>query len=501
VLKHRLNGKRIYTHLTIIRDGKIDVEKQQSAQQTKFTKKLLWSDESTRQYVEDVIEHDGEEPVTKRTKITGESYTREEVKKDLMENVRVWSDYLKAYLHPKSIYETKDVIFQVDEFEMWKKGHTVFQSEQQRDDMTDNLHFYLEDCDQLQCFQMFTETANAWGAVAEDYIEFLHDEVGSKVSIVSLGCSQFVPNYNSDIAQANAIISTAFSLTTLAQYSHYIPTLSDPATQYVSSSYIASTFDTITTPYRRSGVADWLKVLQPYKAMSVSEMSSSLPLPIPFNTNMNEFFTKSDPLHQNELVRSFTPYIKRNMESPDPYAHIGVLRGVEQIPLYEQKAQQPEVSPLLKQLLLQMTGVERAPTNRGRYSDDEQDNSKGPYGGCNNVQEMMDRYMNLTRCMASSHLVLNQGMPVPYTWPDVLPSHLNENGHVVQEPTGEIVQSVPVLAHVQTTPLLANFIQTIVTEFDRVAIKRRPHQSLQFTSDELKERKEQLYNLLDAYEQ
>lgn len=65
----------------------------------------------------------------------------------------------------------------------------------QREEWLDNLHFFLEDCDSLQCFQMMIETQNAWGALAEDFIEHLQEEVGSKVPIISLGCSRYVDNY------------------------------------------------------------------------------------------------------------------------------------------------------------------------------------------------------------------------------------------------------------------------------------------------------------------
>jgi hypothetical protein len=143
-------------------------------------------------------EGDEEEPAHKRSRLSElTAYTRDEIKKDLHENVQVWTDYLKPYIHPRSICQARDVVHEIDEFEMWKKGHQIMESEMQRDEFTDNLHFYLEDCDSLQCFQVFADTQNSWGAMAEDFLEYLRDEVGSKIPIITLGCSQFVKNYES----------------------------------------------------------------------------------------------------------------------------------------------------------------------------------------------------------------------------------------------------------------------------------------------------------------
>jgi hypothetical protein len=271
---------------------------------------------------------------------------------------------------------------------------------------------------------------------------------------------------------------------------------------YISSAYIASTFDAISAPYRRTVVADWIETLEPIKNMTVSEISSSLPLPVQADTSCNDLFKSMDPFHQNTLLRSYTPYINRTCESLDPFAHIGVVRGLDHIPLYTAKPPPKQVNPLLRQLLQQMTGVERDPTNRRpTIVEDEQEEEKGPYANCTSVQEMVDRYMNFSRCMSSKSFTLQQGMPIPYTYPDIFPKTLNENGYSTKHEQAEEPKSVPMLAHVQTTPALSQYLQVISSEFERVAIKKRPHPSLQLSIDELKERKEQIYNLMDAYEQ
>lgn len=84
-----------------------------------------------------------------------------------------------------------------------------------------------------------------------------------------------------EIAQSNAILSTAFALTSLTQYTHFLPTQSHGSIPYISSAIIASTFDAISIPFRKIGILEWLSILEPISSMSMSEISSCIPYPIP----------------------------------------------------------------------------------------------------------------------------------------------------------------------------------------------------------------------------
>ncbi|KAL0477153.1 Msto1 [Acrasis kona] len=493
-------------------DGGMKIERQEAQRQTKFTKKLLWSDPGTRHYVDDgIVDTDNsDEPSQKKTKLDDivSKYSRDDIRKDLEQNATVWSDYLKCHLHPRSICELRDVVHGVDEFEMWNKGHEVMKSAEQEDEFTDSLHFFLEECDSLQCFQVLTNTQDSWGALCEDYLVLLHDEVGSKKPIVTLGCNQFTSVYENDVLQSNAIVSSAYSLSTFSQLSHFLPTFSDAGSAYMNSAQVAATFDSISQSYRVNGIVGWLSTLQPYSNQTVSEISSSLPYPIKEGSNLKDLFTTMDPIHQNEILKSCTPFINRNCESPDPYAHISVMRGFD-VPLYQaQKTQEAkQINPLLKLLMKQMTGVERDPSfsgpRDGGIIDNEDNQQKGPYANCTSAQDMMDRYLQQTRCVSYKSLVLDEGLHIPYTFPDILPRHLlNENGFVREKgEVVELIKSAPMLSQVQTTPLLSKYINEVQTHFERVAIKKPLHPTMKFEIDDLKERRERLYDLLDAYEQ
>jgi Tubulin domain len=68
-------------------------------------------------------------------------------------------------------------------FESWVAGQELFQNLDKEVDLLDrDLRPFAEECDQLQGFQIFSGTDNAWGGFLASYLDNLRDEFG-KTSI------------------------------------------------------------------------------------------------------------------------------------------------------------------------------------------------------------------------------------------------------------------------------------------------------------------------------
>ena len=68
-------------------------------------------------------------------------------------------------------------------FESWDTGQELFQTLDKEADLLDrDLRPFAEECDQLQGFQVFSGTDNAWGGFSASYLDSLRDEFG-KTSI------------------------------------------------------------------------------------------------------------------------------------------------------------------------------------------------------------------------------------------------------------------------------------------------------------------------------
>lgn len=76
----------------------------------------------------------------------------------LDDSVEYWTDYLKAHLHPRSVYELPNTFHGVTPFENYSSGQGFFKQQEQLDEVENRLRFFVEECDHLQvclCFCTF----------------------------------------------------------------------------------------------------------------------------------------------------------------------------------------------------------------------------------------------------------------------------------------------------------------------------------------------------------
>ncbi|KAJ4116209.1 mtDNA inheritance, partitioning of the mitochondrial organelle [Fusarium equiseti] len=94
-------------------------------------------------------------------------------------NVRYWSDFSRAFFHPKSLVQLYD--FELNSttmpFERFSMGTELFSMLDKDHEIVDrDFRPFAEECDRLQGIQVFTTIDDAWGGFTSSYLESLRDE-------------------------------------------------------------------------------------------------------------------------------------------------------------------------------------------------------------------------------------------------------------------------------------------------------------------------------------
>ncbi|NXF99845.1 MSTO1 protein, partial [Sakesphorus luctuosus] len=108
---------------------------------------------------------------------------------------RLWSDYLNVPLHPKSLYVIRQYLHDGDCgcLEAFAQGESLLQDPTCLEELEDRLHFYVEECDYLQGFQVLCDLHNGFSGVGAKVTELLHDEYSGK-GILSWGLTPATSN-------------------------------------------------------------------------------------------------------------------------------------------------------------------------------------------------------------------------------------------------------------------------------------------------------------------
>ncbi|NWS82250.1 MSTO1 protein, partial [Toxostoma redivivum] len=97
-------------------------------------------------------------------------------------SVRLWSDFLNVHLHPRSLYVIRQYLHDGDcgSLEAFGQGESLLQDPACLEELEDRLHFFVEECDYLQGFQVLCDLHNGFSGVGAKVTELLHDEYSRK---------------------------------------------------------------------------------------------------------------------------------------------------------------------------------------------------------------------------------------------------------------------------------------------------------------------------------
>ncbi|KAM8921556.1 protein misato homolog 1 [Pelodytes ibericus] len=223
---------------------------------------------------------------------------------NLERSLSTWSDFLQTNLHPKSACAVSHCSHggEAHGLESFAQGLEILKDPTYLEMMEDRLHFFTEECDYLQGFQILCDLHSGFSGVGAQLTELLHDEYSGR-GVLSWG-SFPVPSSSRDIQRGmiqtmNSImgivrmssLSSLFSPLTLSSSLGCRPgpptplpnLLYDAEVQYQSSAVLAVALDTLTAPYRMPSsplsMVDLAEALT-FCGRKVVATFSSLPFPI-----------------------------------------------------------------------------------------------------------------------------------------------------------------------------------------------------------------------------
>uniref|UniRef100_A0A8C3ENB2 Misato mitochondrial distribution and morphology regulator 1 n=1 Tax=Corvus moneduloides TaxID=1196302 RepID=A0A8C3ENB2_CORMO len=186
-------------------------------------------------------------------------------------SVRLWSDYLNVHLHPKSVYVIRQYLHDGDCgcLEAFGQGESLLQDPACVEELEDRLHFYVEECDYLQGFQVLCDLHNGFSGVGAKVTELLHDEYSRK-GILTWGLTPVLSTMGDPQNSFYRLMNTALGIAHLSRHSSLFCPLSlsgslgikpqppvtfpyikyDASLNYHSSAILAAALDTLTAPYR-----------------------------------------------------------------------------------------------------------------------------------------------------------------------------------------------------------------------------------------------------------
>lgn len=184
--------------------------------------------------------------------------------------VKVWSDFLRIHLHPRTI----SVIHQYNHdgeahrLEAFGQGDALLQGAL-LDELEDKLHFFVEECDYLQGFQVLCDMADGFAGLGSKVTEMLQDSYGGR-GILTFGLSPVSHPGPTPLKDLYHQLNTTLGTLHMSNHSSFFCPLTlrgrlgrrppspptfphlnyDPSLWYHSSSVLALALDALTVPYR-----------------------------------------------------------------------------------------------------------------------------------------------------------------------------------------------------------------------------------------------------------
>ncbi|XP_048059388.1 protein misato homolog 1 [Megalobrama amblycephala] len=185
-------------------------------------------------------------------------------------SVRVWSDFLRIHLHPQtiSVINRYNHDGESERLEAFGQGEALLQGPV-LEDLEDRLHFFVEECDYLQGFQVLCDLADGFSGLGSKVTELLKDSYGGR-GILTWGVAPVNHPESSPIKDLYHMLNSALGTLHMANHSSFFCPLTlrgglgrrphppttfplinyDPTLWFHSSSVLALALDSMTVSYR-----------------------------------------------------------------------------------------------------------------------------------------------------------------------------------------------------------------------------------------------------------
>ncbi|XP_064331451.1 protein misato homolog 1 isoform X2 [Phalacrocorax carbo] len=375
--------------------------------------------------------------------------------------VRVWSDYLNVHLHPKSIYVIRQYMHdgECGCLEAFGQGESLLQDPSCTEELEDRLHFYVEECDYLQGFQVLCDLHDGFSGVGAKVTELLCDEYSGK-GILTWGLTPVTSNVG-DSQNSYRLMNTALGIVRLSSHSSLFCPLSlsgslglkpqppvtfpyinyDASLNYHSSAILAAALDTLTAPYRlcaSQGSMMHLAETLNFSGRKVAAAWASVPFPA---------------LHGYSLPDTLSAY-----QQDVPWSLLSSCR-------------ERKVSCCFAQSVV-LRGICKESHTSSRHPGKP---PPSPLHACESTEQVLQRYLRAVfpGAFSTSH-VLEQPCNTLPPYPQFFSPLLTRQGFLLDKPPrySSAVESIPVLAALQSSPVLHTLLHGLYRDLQRLNPRR-----------------------------
>ncbi|XP_049638261.1 protein misato homolog 1 isoform X1 [Suncus etruscus] len=372
--------------------------------------------------------------------------------------------------------------------EAFGQGESILKEPKYLEELEDRLHFYVEECDFLQGFQILCDLHDGFSGLGTKAAELLQDEYMGR-GIVTWG---LLPGpYNIGDPQKNIyrVLNTAFGMVRLAAHSSLLcplslggglglrpePPVSFPHLRYDAtlpfhcSAILATALDTFTAPYRlRTSPLSMVHLADMLSGAGKKVVTAGAMIPFPLGPNES----LPDILQQLGGSSPWTPL----SGCGDPhgthcFAQSVVLRGLNRT---HHSSQLSPGTPL-----------------------------PSPLHACSTGDEVLAQFLKQEQPQArsSSHVLLTP-CPVVPPYPRLFSSHLSRNGLILDDPpAGTAVESIPVLGALSSSSVLHSALGGLAKELSRLDLRRwNSFLEAGMEQDDVGEMLQELQNLAQCYQ-
>nr|XP_031362751.1 protein misato homolog 1 [Lonchura striata domestica] len=402
-------------------------------------------------------------------------------------SLRLWSDYLNVQLHPKSVYVIRQYLHDGDCgcLGAFGQGESLLQDSACVEELEDRLHFFVEECDYLQGFQVLCDLHDGFSGVGAKVTELLQDEYSRK-GILTWGLTPALSPVGDPQKSFCRLMNTALGIAHLSRHSSLFCPLSlsgtlgikpePPVTfpyinynaslNYHSSSILAAALDTFTAPYRlcssQGSMLHFADSLT-FSGRKVVAAWAALPFPAPSGSSLPDILSA----HQDVPWKLLSSW--KEQKGSCCFAQSVVLRGICQ----EKKA----TSSCLGQ-------------------------PSSPLHSCESPEQMLQQYLHtqFPGAFSTSH-VLQQPCHTQPPFPQFFSPLLTRRGFLLDKAQGISsagVGSIPVLAALQSCPGLARLLRGLCRELRARRCSSSCAAGLEH--DDFQEALEEMKSLAQCYE-
>ncbi|RKP10031.1 tubulin domain-containing protein [Thamnocephalis sphaerospora] len=204
------------------------------------------------------------------------------------QTVHAWPDYLRLYLHPKSL--GGGVLPRNTRLDWFHQASDVWQQTDALDTLLDDeLRWFAEGCDHLQGFQVMTDVLNGYGGYASKLLSELRDEYG-KTPMLVFGVSSPKEAEQTDMARHRRAVNAGSSVAALSSLATtYVPLciptdsrrpsymLPPHPSHYATSALLAMGIDAVTMNLRTTNLSDIAALINQREINNIASLDIALP--------------------------------------------------------------------------------------------------------------------------------------------------------------------------------------------------------------------------------